>query len=400
VTGHPAGAGADPHAADVATSEVPDTPSALAPSLLAASAPELSIIVPAFNERDNIAALVQRLDAALKGRAWEVIFVDDDSPDGTADRAREIARADSRVRCIQRIGRRGLSSACIEGLLSSSAPFQAVMDADLQHDETLLAPMLDILRRDEVDIVIGSRYVEGGGLGDWHHSRARMSRIAAKLSRLVLHADLTDPMSGFFMLRRNAFVDRVRRLSGIGFKILLDLFASSEESPRFRELPYEFRRRHAGESKLDGQAVWQYLMLVLDKLIGRFVPVRFVAFALVGGVGVVVHVAVLGILFKLLHVDFTTAQAWATLVAMTSNFALNNELTYRDKRLRGWGWLRGWLSFSLACSVGAIANVGIASYLFAGSTTWILAALGGILVGVVWNYAVTAVYTWKTSEAR
>jgi len=202
------------------------------------------------------------------------------------------------------------------------------------------------------------------------------------------------------MLRRQAFMDRVRDLSGIGFKILLDLFASSPAPLRFRELPYQFRIRHAGESKLDGQAVWQYLMLVLDKLIGRYIPVRFVAFALVGGVGVAVHVAVLGALFKIFQTDFTTAQTWATLVAMTSNYALNNELTYRDKRLRGWQWLRGWISFSLACSIGAIANVGIASYLFAANTTWVLAALGGILVGVVWNYAVTAVYTWKSSEAR
>jgi len=399
VTASEAGARAAPTTTNLAVAPGPGVRAQDA-SPAPASGVELSIVVPAFNERDNIAALVQRLDTALAGRAWEVIFVDDDSPDKTADRVRELARRDTRVRCIQRIGRRGLASACIEGLLASSAPYQAVMDADLQHDETLLPTMLEILQRGDADIVIGSRYVEGGGLGDWHQSRARMSRIATKLSRLVLRAELTDPMSGFFMLRRQAFMDRVRDLSGIGFKILLDLFASSPAPLRFRELPYQFRIRHAGESKLDGQAVWQYLMLVLDKLIGRYIPVRFVAFALVGGVGVAVHVAVLGALFKIFQTDFTTAQTWATLVAMTSNYALNNELTYRDKRLRGWQWLRGWISFSLACSIGAIANVGIASYLFAANTTWVLAALGGILVGVVWNYAVTAVYTWKSSEAR
>jgi dolichol-phosphate mannosyltransferase len=361
---------------------------------------QLSIIVPAFNERENVAALVQRLHAALGVGGWEVIFVDDDSPDGTADLVREIARDDRCVRCVQRIGRRGLSSACIEGLLSSSAPYQAVMDADLQHDESLLPVMLSVLARGEVDIVIGSRYLEGGGVGDWHESRTRISRIAAMCSRLVLHAELSDPMSGFFMMRRQVFANRVRRLSGLGFKILLDLFASSEEPLRFLEIPYTFRVRRAGESKLDSQAAWQYLMLVLDKLMGRIVPIRFVAFALVGGIGVVVHIAVIGLLFKWFGIDFTIAQACATLVAMTSNFALDNELTYRDMRLRGWKWLRGWLSFTLACSIGAIANVGIASYLFAANTTWMLAAAGGILVGVVWNYAVTAVYTWKASDAR
>jgi dolichol-phosphate mannosyltransferase len=361
---------------------------------------ELSIVVPAFNERDNVAALVERLAVALRGRAWEVIFVDDDSPDGTAEQVRELARSDVRVRCIQRIGRRGLSSACIEGLLSSSAPYQAVMDADLQHEETILPAMLDVLARGEADIVIGSRYVERGGVGDWHQSRQRMSRFATALSRLVLHADLRDPMSGFFMLRREAFAERVRNLSGFGFKILLDLFASSKEPPRFVEMPYQFRNRLAGESKLDSQAVWQYLMLILDKLVGRIIPVRLVAFALVGGLGVAVHLAALSLLLHVVEVDFTVAQACATLVAMTSNFAINNELTYRDMRLRGWAWLRGWATFSLACGFGAIANVGIASYLFAQHATWVLAALGGIVVGVVWNYVATAVFTWKTIEPR
>ena len=397
-----AGSGAAPPVMDVAAAPAQGSAPATRTEtpLRPASGVELSIIVPTFNERENVATLVQRLDKTLKGHSWEVIFVDDDSPDGTAERVREIAITEPRVRCIQRIGRRGLSSACIEGLLSSSAPYQAVMDADLQHDETILPTMLDALQRGEADIVIGSRYVEGGGVGEWHHSRAKISRVATRISRLILHADLTDPMSGFFMLRREAFAGRVRELSGIGFKILLDLFASSEEPLRFRELPYEFRSRHAGESKLDSQAAWQYLMLVLDKLVGGILPVRFVAFALVGGVGVGVHVGVLALLFKGFRVDFTVAQALATLVAMTSNFALNNVLTYRDMRLRGWKWLRGWLSFSVACSVGAIANVGIASYLFQSNTAWVLAALAGILVGVVWNYAVTALYTWKTPAAR
>jgi dolichol-phosphate mannosyltransferase len=357
---------------------------------------ELSVVVPTFNERGNVAELVRRLDAALDGRSWEVIFVDDDSPDGTAEFVRALGRTDRRVRCIQRIGRRGLSSACIEGILASTAPYQAVMDADLQHDETLLPRMMDALQLGDLDIVVGSRYVAGGGLGDLRESRARISRFATRLSRLVLRSDLTDRMSGFFMIRREAFAERVRALSGIGFKILLDLFASSGQPLRYQEMPYRFRGRFSGESKLDTQAVWEYLMLLLDKLVGRIIPVRFVAFALVGGLGVGVHLATVWLLFSGLRVDFTTAQTAATLVAITSNFALNNVFTYRDMRLRGWKWLSGWLSFLLACGVGALANVGIATYLFESSrTTWVVAALAGVLVGVVWNYAVTAVYTWN-----
>ena len=356
---------------------------------------DLSIIVPTFNERKNVPMLVRCLHDALAGLRWEVIFVDDDSPDGTANVIRAIAQQDPHVRCIQRIGRRGLSSACIEGMLASSAPYLAVMDADMQHDERLLPQMLTTLKNDEADIVVGSRYVAGGGIGDWSRSRLQISQFATRLSKFVVKAELSDPMSGFFMLKREAFNGAMRDLSAIGFKILVDLFASSPKPLRFKELPYEFRTRQAGESKLDSQAAWDYVMLLLDKSVGRYVPVRFLSFALVGGVGVVVHLVTVAALFRLIAVGFVSSQTIATVVEMVSNFSLNNLITYRDMRLRGWGWARGLLSFVVACSVGALANVGVASYLFAERADWIVAALSGVLVGAVWNYAVTAVYTWN-----
>ncbi len=357
--------------------------------------PEISVIVPTFNERDNVAEVVSRLDRCFAGRAWEAIFVDDDSTDGTADLVRRIARRDARVRCIQRIGRRGLSSACVEGMLASAAPYVAVIDGDLQHDEALLPRMLDTLKSGEVDVVVGTRYSEGGGVGDWERSRARMSRIATRLSRLIVREQLSDPMSGFFALRREVLENSVRELSSIGFKILLDILASSPMRLRIRELPYQFRSRHAGESKLDSQAVWEYLMLLADKLFGRYVPVRFVTFGAIGGFGVLVHFLVLGVLFRGLGVDFMFSQTAAALVAMTSNFAMNNVLTYRDRRLRGWAWLRGWGSFTLVCSIGMLANVGVAAYLFASAAGWAAAALAGIAIGAVWNYAMSATYTWR-----
>jgi dolichol-phosphate mannosyltransferase len=365
-----------------------------------AEGPELSVIVPTFKERDNVTELVRRLDACLVGWSWEVIFVDDDSPDGTADVVRDLAHRDNRIRCIQRIGRRGLSSACVEGMLASSAPYLAVMDADLQHDEALLPKMLATLKEDGTDIVIGSRYVDGGGLGDWDQSRASISRFATRLSRLVVRASLTDPMSGFFILKREAFNRSARGLSALGFKILVDIFASSPQPLAFKELPYQFRTRQAGESKLDTQVAWDYVMLLLDKLVGHIVPVRFVAFAFVGGLGALVHLFIVAVLFQALDVSFVQSQAAATFVAMTFNFAVNNVLTYRDMRLRGWQWLRGWVSFTLACSVGALANVGIASVVFnMDDGAWVLAAVAGILVGAVWNYAVSMVYTWKKPKA-
>ncbi|MBK7117678.1 MAG: glycosyltransferase family 2 protein [Comamonadaceae bacterium] len=362
--------------------------------------PQLSVIVPTFNELGNIVELRNRVAEALTGIDWEMIFVDDNSPDGTAQAVREMAQADRRVRCIQRIGRRGLSTACIEGMLASSAPVVAVIDADLQHDERLLPKMFELIQGGDLDVVVGSRYVESGGIGNWDSSRAAFSRWATQLSRVVLKADLKDPMSGFFMIRHEAALACIKAgMSGVGFKILLDLFATSPTPLRHRELPYEFRNRVAGESKLDTNVAWEYFIMLLDKFTGGVVPIRFIAFSLVGGLGLVVHLIVLAGMFKGLGTSFLWAQSGATLVAMTSNYVMNNVLTYRDMRLRGWSFVRGWLSFVVACSVGALANVGIADYLFHKDSFWITSAIAGVLVGAVWNYAVTAVYTWKTPKA-
>jgi dolichol-phosphate mannosyltransferase len=371
-----------------------DTPLHSAPSATA----ELSVIVPTFNERDNVSEVVSRLDRSLQGEAWEVIFVDDDSPDGTAARIREIAQLDPRVRCIQRIGRRGLSSACVEGMLSSSSPYLAVIDGDCQHDESLLPSMLDLLREGETDVVVGSRYMNGGGIGSWDTSRAKMSQFATSLSRRVIKHDLSDPMSGFFAVRRETMESAVRGLSSVGFKILLDMVASSSGTVRLKEIPYEFRNRHAGESKLDSQAMWSYLMLLADKALKGVIPVQFVGFALVGVFGILVHFAILTTMFRVMLLSFATSQAVAVVIAMASNFALNNALTFRDKRLSGWRWVKGLVSFVLTCSIGAFANVGVASYLFKQHIVWGLSALAGIIVGAVWNYAMTATYIWRKAR--
>lgn len=370
-----------------------------ATSFLPCPPPELAIIVPTYREADTVAELARRVAIALDGIAWELIFVDDDSPDGTAARVRELAQHDARIRVIRRLGRRGLSSACIEGMLATTAPLVAVMDGDLQHDETLLPTMFQTLRDPELDIVVGSRYVAGGGVGDWAAHRLSLSRLATRIGQRLIHAELQDPMSGFFMVRASVIDGCVRRLSGVGFKILLDIFASAPQPLRFRELPFTFRPRHAGDSKLEQAVLWEYLLMLAQKVVGVAIPVRFIAFSLIGGLGVFVHMAVLWPILTVAGGGFLLGQAIATLVAMTSNFFLNNLLTYRDVRLRGRQLLWGWFTFVLACSVGALANVGIANYLFQqGNSGWFLSALAGILVGAVWNYAVTAVYTWKRPQ--
>jgi len=358
-------------------------------------AAELSIIVPTFNERNNITGVIAAVSEALLDVSWEIVFVDDNSPDGTASFVREIARTDPRVRCLHRVGRRGLSSACVEGIMSTASPIIAVMDADRQHDERALGKMFEILRTTEADVAVGSRYVEGGGLGDWHRSRVLMSRVATRLTNLITGTKLSDPMSGFFMMRRDVFLTSLPRLSSIGFKILLDISASSDRVLKIVDVPYEFRSRQHGESKLDSLVLWEFFLLLVDKSIGQYIPTRFISFALIGGSGVLVHMFVLTLLFKFLNADFITAQIGATFTAITSNFLLNNALTYRDRRLQGLRLLFGWITFNLVCSVGAIANVGVANWMFVNDSMWLLDGLAGIAVGVVWNYAMSSIFTWK-----
>jgi dolichol-phosphate mannosyltransferase len=358
---------------------------------------ELTIIVPTFEERENIVPLVERIDRSLVGVGWEIVFVDDDSRDGTAEAARELAQRDRRVRVIQRIGRRGLSSACVEGFLSSSAPYVAVIDADMQHDETLLSGMLRRLKSEKLDLVVASRYVEGGLTEGWDARRQWISRLAVNVTQFLFKVGLNDPMSGFFVIRRDAFDSALRRLSQQGFKILFDIMASSPRPLKFVEIPYRFGTRRYGASKLDGMAAWQFGVLILDKMVGRYVPVRFVLFVLVGGSGVFVHLAALYLLLAF-GASFTLAQTGAVFVAMTSNFILNNTITYRDQRLRGFAFVRGLATFYLVCSLGALANVGVASLLYFERPVWWLAGLAGAVIGAVWNYAMSRLLTWNRPD--
>ena len=372
------------------TTRVEETSAGLAPL-------ELAVILPTFSEADNVEEVVQRLEAALQGVAWEAIFVDDNSPDGTAERLRAIGRRDRRIRCMERVGRRGLASACVEGMLATSAPIVAVMDADLQHDERLLPEMLERLRaRPSLDIVVGSRFAAGGSAGGLSEERVSQSRLATRLSRGLIADDLKDPMSGFFMLRAELLREVLPNLSAVGFKLLLDIFASARRPLAFEELPYDFRQRATGASKLDRTIALEYLILLYDKAFGRFVPTRFALFAAIGGLGVGVHFAILTLFFKALAQPFGASQTIATIGAMTFNFFLNNALTYRDQQLRGTRRLfLGWLSFCLVCGVGAAANVGVATYLFESQgALWTLSALAGVLVGAVWNFALSSRFTW------
>ncbi|WP_298168584.1 glycosyltransferase family 2 protein [Novosphingobium sp.] len=368
---------------------------------------QLAVILPTFNERKNIAPMVERLSAALGDIAWEAIFVDDNSPDGTAEEARRIGRDDPRVRVIERIGRRGLASAAIEGMCATAAPIVAVMDADHQHDPALLPGMYEAVQGGEYDVAYASRFAEGASTEAWGRpDRVKASGLANRIARRVTGVQLSDPMSGFFMLRAETLRADAHRLSGVGFKILLDILATVDAPLRVKEFPLNFAARAEGESKLDRTVVFEFLIGLYDKWLGRIIPTRFALFGTIGGLGVIVHMAVLASVLgafgqKILYhnwsdqIEFIIAQTSAAVVAMTFNFMLNNELTYADKRLRGFvPLMRGWAKFALTCSVGLLANVGAAAALMRMGFHAYPAAIVGIVVGSVWNFALSSKFVW------
>lgn len=361
---------------------------------------ELALVIPTYNESENLKPLLAGLERALQGIDYEVIFVDDDSPDGTSALARVISRTDPRVRSIQRINRRGLASACIEGMMATSAPYIAVMDADLQHDETILPEMLAKLKAEDLDIVIGSRNVSGGSMGDFTKERVAISGLGRKVSRVVCRCEVSDPMSGFFIVNRRFLDEVIYRVSAIGFKILVDLLASSQRPVRLGEVGYRFRLRTRGESKLDALVLVEYLQLVLDKLVGGVIPARFIIFGGVGMIGAVLYSAVVFLLFRVLNLPFTTALAGGTLAAMTCNFLLNNSITYRDCRLKGWAMLGGFLSFCFVCTFGAAVTIIIADLARRAGLPWYFAAIFAAVVSSVWNFGVTQAITWRVYKRR
>jgi len=365
---------------------------------------DLAIVLPTFNESGNVGPLVDRLEKALQGIRYEVIFVDDDSPDGTADVVRLLAEQHDNVRVLQRIGRRGLASACIEGILGTAAPYVAVMDADMQHDEAVLPEMLRRIRDENLDLVVGSRNIAGGSMGEFTQWRVKLSHLGRRLSLMGAKHELSDPMSGFFIVRLATFEQFAHRLSGIGFKILLDIVLSAGPALRIGEVPYCFGQREHGESKLDIVVGLEYFELLVDKHLGNVVNVRFVLFAMVGALGVGVHLLILSALLKLAGLSFAAGQAIATFVVMILNFVLNNSVTYRDRRLKGWRFWSGLVTFCLACGLGVAANVAIASEAFRRGVPWVLAAVIGLLFSAVWNYGITSMTTWRqqrrSSEKR
>ncbi|MEO0418458.1 MAG: glycosyltransferase family 2 protein [Pseudomonadota bacterium] len=364
----------------------------------ARAAPKLSIVIPTLNERDNIAPLVESVEKTLGDLSWEVIFVDDDSPDGTYDEVNRIAQTEPRVRCLRRVGRRGLSSAVIEGMLVANASAIAVMDADFQHDESKLPEMYRRLTEERADVVVASRYAMGGSVGDWKEDRAAMSQLANRFARAVVGHQTTDPVSGFFILHRRVLTEALYDLSQQGYKILIDILTSSRRPLTVLEVPYIFRGRRSGDSKLSLLVVAEFGFLLVDKLTRGLIPPRFVLFSAVGSLGLIVHLIALRALLGG-GVEFVLAQTGATYIAMVSNFLINNVFTYGDRRLRGFSMAKGLVLFMIICSVGAIANVSVAELAMRSTQSWSLAGIAGALMGAVFNFGAASAIVWSRKRA-
>ena len=232
---------------------------------------EVSIIVPCYNEKNNVLPLFRALETALVGWRWEAIYVDDNSPDGTIEEIRKLARQDIRARGILRVNKRGLSSAVIDGVLSSSADYIAVIDGDMQHDETRLPDMLEAVIHRNFDFAVGSRHVSGGSnQGLANYWRRFLSDRGIALSQKILPVPLKDPMSGFFVLKRKLFLNLMPTLTGTGFKILLDLILSCPSTIRVIEIPFQFRKRFSGLSKLGFVIMMQFIVMLLQKKLKRY----------------------------------------------------------------------------------------------------------------------------------
>lgn len=356
---------------------------------------QYAVIVPTLNEAGNVSELVRRLENILQGLDWEIIFVDDNSKDGTLEELYNLAKSKPYVRYLRRLGRKGLASACVEGMMSSNADYMAVMDADLQHDETKLPELFNALSTGQANLAVASRYTGDGGTGEWSKSRVGISKLATWISRLFLKAPCSDPMSGFFALDREIIDKSAPKIQSQGFKILFDILSMPELDIRLKEIPYVFSSREIGESKLSSIVIVEFLWLLASKIFGRVIHTEFVLFCFVGFLGVFVHLLTVFIFFKQFSLSFVISQGIATLVAMTTNYLINNLLTFKDKKLHGKDFIKGYGKFVLACTVGALVNVAVANQLFESGLFWPLAAAAGTVVGAIFNYFFAKFTIWK-----
>jgi dolichol-phosphate mannosyltransferase len=361
----------------------------------------LSLILPTYNEAENLPTLLPKIGEELGGAPHEIIIVDDDSPDRTWEVAHRLAEHRDDVHVVRRIGRRGLSSAVVEGFLAAKGDVLAVADADGQHDLSLLPRLFESVQSG-ANIAIGSRYIEGGSVGEWDERRYALSRLATQLAKKLCKVQVMDPMSGFFALDRKTFEATLPKLNPKGFKILLDFLVHVPKETTATEIPFTFGKRMHGVSKLSKRVQIEFIEYLYDVTFGRYIPLTFVKYCIVGSLGVIVHLTtyiLLSVLFtqagKISLPGFSIAVLGAIETAILFNFLLNNVWTFAHARLQGLAAAFGFLKFNAACAVGALANYATAAFLFSFGIAELLSVAIGAFVGVFWNYTINRLMTWR-----
>jgi len=360
-----------------------------------------SLVLPTYNEAENLPELLPKIGAVLKDIPHEIIVVDDDSPDKTWKVAREISEKQESVHVIRRVGRRGLSSAVIEGFMAAKGNVLGVMDADGQHDMELL-PKLYAAIKGGKGLAVGSRYIEGGGVGEWDERRHLLSRVATRMAQWLCKVHVNDPMSGFFAVKSTVINSILPQLNPMGFKILLDILVHAPRDLDVQEVPFTFSTRLHGESKLSKRVQLEFLEYLYDVVFGRYIPLVFVKYCVVGTLGVAVQLSAYYLFSSVIAQSldqsihfFSIAVLLSIEVTILFNFLLNNAWTFSHAKLHGWQLIPGFAKYNVACAFGALANVAVSTFLYSIGTSELLSLIVGAGTGVVWNYTMSRLLTWK-----
>ncbi len=361
---------------------------------------QLSVVLPTYNERDNILPILRKILSLGGDFDLEILVIDDNSTDGTPELVKEISMNERRIRLIRRLGRSGLASAIKEGILDSSSNLIAIMDSDGQHEPIAILNAVRKLTDEGLDLVSGSRFLGNSEIYGLSQARTDGSSIANNFARFSLpkaHGHLTDYMSGFLVMNLNSCMPFIYKVDVNGFKFLYELLAVSKGKLKIKEIPLKFQPRNYGSSKLDLAIFWDFLISLLHTFSLRLIPRRAISFGLVGATGVLVQLISTHILMTSIRLDFVEALPISVVIAATSNYIINNALTFRAQRLKRWKLIRGLLKFLLVASLPVIANVGLATTFYsmiANNAIW--AQLSGIFVVFIWNYAASSRFVWNT----
>ena len=359
----------------------------------------ISVIIPTYNEYKNLPKLLDQLLNLETIFEKEIIIVDDNSSDGTQNLARSYSQNDRRIRLISRLGRSGLSSAIKEGCLCASGDLIVIMDADGQHEPNSIINGLKKFNNKNIDIIIGSRFLEESIIKGLSSKRESGSSIANFLARITLHSGykkLTDYMTGFILLKRNSCIKYIEKIDVNGFKFLYELLSLSKGKLTVIEIPLVFGLREFGQSKLDLAVIWDFLISLIHNFFGRIIPRRAFSFALVGLIGVFVQMFVIYFLLAMTDFDFEKILPIGVILAATSNYIINNILTFRSNKLSGKNFYFGLFKFLLVASLPIIANIGVANLFYNQlSSNTFIAQIAGIFVVFIWNYAASSRVVWN-----